>query len=418
MNPLPISKGLETAARWSAIALCFAIPVSTPATSILLVLAVVFATLSKDCLKRYTEILSRQPAQIFLALYVMMLLAATYGMGTTDENLNYLRKYLGLLLLLPLMTIFPDVRSLRLALTSFGAALVLTLILSYLFWLSILPAPWTVAGHVFDTSPDNPIVFKLHITHGFFMAFGVFLFAIAAMQAKQRSVQRSLWLITLLAAFNVLFMVKGRTGYVVIMLLAVYLFHFRFGRKGLLIGAVAVLVLAGAGYELSSGLHQRIDTGITEAEHWQSGKERVDSIGTRLDFYYTTLKIIRQHPLLGVGIGGFPAAYEEMVKGTPVIPTTNPHNQYLLIAAQTGLVGLALLLALHVIIWVKAAKLSPPYNLIARGLIIAYVVGNLFNSFLLDFSERILFVVLCAALFGPLMTRSNANVSSVLSASP
>ena len=85
-----------------------------------------------------------------------------------------------------------------------------------------------------------------------------------------------------------------------------------------------------------------------------------------------------------------------------MLPSNNPHNQYLLIMAQLGLAGLAALIFLYVTYWRQAARLATPYQQIARGLLLAMLVGNLFNSFMLDFSERLFFAWISGVLFAEL----------------
>jgi O-antigen ligase len=68
---------------------------------------------------------------------------------------------------------------------------------------------------------------------------------------------------------------------------------------------------------------------------------------------------VREHPWLGGGTRGFVTAYRDKVRGTGLPEANNPHNQYLLTAAQLGLVGLAALLAMFFVMWRQAARLEP-----------------------------------------------------------
>ena len=59
--------------------------------------------------------------------------------------------------------------------------------------------------------------------------------------------------------------------------------------------------------------------------------------------------------------------------------------------AQYGLPGLVLLLGLYGASARQAIRHPPPFAMLAVGVLLAYAAGNLFNSFMLDFSERICF---------------------------
>ena len=121
-----------------------------------------------------------------------------------------------------------------------------------------------------------------------------------------------------------------------------------------------------------------------------------------MEFYRSSVNIIREHPLFGAGTGSFPAVYAATVAGKHMEDTVNPHNEYLLIAIQIGLVGLASLIGLFSLQWRLAARLEPLYRDLARGLVLVFVIGCLFNSLLLDHTEGLLFAWATGLLFAGL----------------
>jgi O-antigen ligase len=111
--------------------------------------------------------------------------------------------------------------------------------------------------------------------------------------------------------------------------------------------------------------------------------------------------MISRRPLIGAGTGGFEAAYTEQVKGTGTLPSKNPHNQYLLITGQLGVIGLVAFVGLLVVAWRGANRLPTVLEQdMARGLVLAMASGCLFNSLLLDHTEGMLFCWLLAVLYG------------------
>jgi O-antigen ligase len=117
-----------------------------------------------------------------------------------------------------------------------------------------------------------------------------------------------------------------------------------------------------------------------------------------MNYYKTTAAIIRDHPVLGVGTGGFTIAYREKIRGTDLPESNNPHNQYLLTAAQLGAVGLLALIAMFAVMWWQAGRLEPPARVAARGVVLTIAVGSLLNSFLIDHTEGILFAWMAGVL--------------------
>ena len=99
-------------------------------------------------------------------------------------------------------------------------------------------------------------------------------------------------------------------------------------------------------------------------------------------------------------------AYADQTNGTGLEPSVNPHNEYLLIGVQTGLVGLVLLLHLFWQHWRLAPRLATPLEThLARGLLLTIAVGCLFNSLLLDHTEGLLFAWMTGLLYGGLQVR-------------
>jgi O-antigen ligase len=231
------------------------------------------------------------------------------------------------------------------------------------------------------------------------MALAAFLFAQMAQRAQDARMRFFWWAACAAAAANVLLLARSRTGYVVLAFL-VGLFLFHKARKGSLIAATVIVAASGSLYMLSPGIRDRIDLAIDEAVAWQHGSTIQTSTAIRLNGIATSLKIVREHPLLGVGVRGFPEAYRQQVSGTGLEPTLNPHNQYFLTAAHSGLLGLGALLFLFWQIWRHAVRIADPsHALLARALVLTMAVGCLLNSLLIDHTEGLLFVWMTGLLF-------------------
>lgn len=369
---------------WALTGIGFFLPISTGLTNLMLLLFLIAWLLSGHWAEKWHALQHSPAALVCLAFFGLVLVGTQYGEKSADTQ--YALKY-AVVLLVPLaLSSGLRTREIWCSVAGFCGAMVLTLVLSYAIWFGLLPE-----GVFKNIGADNPVVFKLHITHSFFMALAACFLYFAA--STQKGPRRYLLLgIAALAVINVLLMVKGRTGQITLLILGIYIFHCRFRRHGLWAGTLAALIVFSSLYFLSQPFKNRINIALTEAAQWETHKgDEKSSIGTRLDFYTNTYAIIRQHPLIGVGTEGFPHAYKQQVEGMPIPPTENPHNQYLLLAAQLGILGLLALLSLHFIFWSQARRLTAPFACIGGGVILAYLVGNLFNSLLIDFSERILF---------------------------
>ena len=160
----------------------------------------------------------------------------------------------------------------------------------------------------------------------------------------------------------------------------------------------------------SRRLHERVNVVLAELSAWQPNHEnQKSSTGTRLNYYYNTIQIIEKNPLVGVGSGGFEQAFKEQIQGTNLLTVANPHNEYLLITAQTGVIGLAFLLYLFYTVWHCAPLLNTKLQQdAARGLVLAYMVNCTFNSALHDHVDGLFFSWMAAVLFAGLIRKIRA----------
>jgi O-antigen ligase len=274
------------------------------------------------------------------------------------------------------------------AILTLAVSLVVTLVLSLVLGLGVPPTGW-----VTSCDPSNPCVFKKHTTHNVLMAFGALLFVMLAWKSRDQWVRWGWGLASLLAAGNVLLMVHGRTGYVVLAGLAILAFYVTLGWRGILAAIVALGVSFSAAYQVSSSFHERVSLAVSSATQWNPKVAVVeDPVGWRLEFFYHTAEIIQDHPLMGVGTGGFVQAYRARTEHAGLEVPPHPHNQYLFIMAQVGVIGLGLLLWLFLQQWRSASLAGDAmYGFLAKGLVVTIAVGCFFNPFLVDHTEKLFY---------------------------
>jgi O-antigen ligase len=398
MRSAALAVSADRLARYAAIAIGFSLPLSTALDNVLLGLLLLGWLLGGRFQEKGALIRRNPVALSALALFGLAMIGLCWGDGPLSDGLVYLKKYSNLIVIALLVTVFTRLEDRTRALHAFAAALILSLVLSFALWLRWLPAVKPVVGDALD-----PTVFKTHIGHSILMAFGALLFALFAHDARRRG-WRLLWaVLAVAAAANVLMMVRGRTGYVLVAAFAVLLPYTLMRWKGVALAAALIAVGFGTTYALSPRFHQRIDMISSEARSWQPGTITDNSIGVRLEFYRNTLEIIREHPVIGVGTSGFAKAYDEKIRGKDLYATRNPHNLYLLVAAQYGILGLCLLFFLFVQQWRCSAKLMlPTHQALARAAVMTLALGGLCNSMIIDHTESLFFAWMSGLLFAGL----------------
>jgi len=391
----------DRAAQWATVALGLSIPVSVAIDNVLLVVVLASWLASGFWRAKWDAVRGNRIALAALALFGLLAIGTLYGEPHPGDARLYLGKYLDLLFIPVFAFVLRDAAVRRRALYALAASLALVLAMSYMIRAGLVPPVPGLHGN-----PQNPVFLKYSLTHNVMMAFGAFLFTQLAIAAASRQM-RLLWgTLAAAAAVNVTFMVPGATGYLVLGLLALYLGYTWRGWRGLGwmagAGVAAVLLLA----SIPGPFQQRIEQTQREVAEWKPGRTDLkSSFGARLDFYRNSLAILREHPLAGVGTGGFPKAYADRVRGTEAYLARNPHNEYFLVAIQVGMSGVLALLYLFWAQWRFAPQLASPLEChLARGLVLMVAAGCLLNSLLLDHTEGLLYAWLTGLLFAGLQS--------------
>lgn len=399
----------------SVAAIGLSVPISTALDNFLLAVLLLGSAFNTTAVRRV--LLTNPVARAAWFLFGGLLLAVCYGATQMREALDVLGKYVDLAFVPLFMVLFASAGTRRWAERAFMVAMGITLLFSYLLGLQVIGAQSWMSGM---GSSANPVIFHSHITQNNMMAFAAFLAVLKCRDALNVKLRMAWAVFALLAAGNVLFMVQGRTGYLILLLLLCWFVWTSLARnavqrgvnwgwrQGLIVGAASVLLMASA-YLVSPRLHDRISLVAAEVHAWQPNQQDLSSSsGTRLNFYYNATQIVADHPIFGVGTGGFEAAFSEQTKGTNLATTPNPHNEFLLISAQLGLPGLLLLCYLFATLWQHAPRLDTPFAQdAARGLVLAYVVNCALNSALHDHADGLFFAWMAALLFSTLRHRQH-----------
>lgn len=383
-------------ARGAAILAAAALPFSTAATNVLIGL-VLLAWLLSGRLSQMIAAAARHPvAAGAAAVLCYVLLAMLWSDAAAGERTEAILGYRKLLLLVVLIPLFDTPRRRAALLFTFLGALAAMLL-------------WSIATYfgVGGLTPDplqGAIVKRNHITHGFMMALLAFAMATLAMNEPRPAWRAAQWTVAALALVNMMVMTRGRTGWLIALSLLVLAAVLRARWKGAAAAAVAVVLLGTAAYTTVPAVHERV--AAVSADFTEMARGNVGtSTGIRLHFYQRALAIVREHAAFGAGTGAWKVEYERRSADDPaelrhVVGFGNMHSDYLTTAVQFGLVGVLLHLGLVVGVYVLAGRLPGPDMWMARALVVGYAVGALFNSFLLDFGEGHVVVLLLVALFG------------------
>lgn len=266
---------------------------------------------------------------------------------------------------------------------------------------------WIGAASHFDPA----FVFRSPPTQG--MIFAVAAFLSGWLASKQTSSRRAFGLYALAVAFtlNIVFITSGRSGYIVFLVLLVWCFWLSFGFKGLFGGVTVAAALSIMAFVGSPSVHSKVMMAVTEAQTYKTSPVET-SIGRRMVMLETTLEMVRDHPLVGIGTGAYKNHFSEIAQkkytGWRAEPFDDPHNQYLFVWTENGLIGLATFLYMLLVLFRQCAA-GGVYGRLAAGCLLAWAATSFFSGHFRTFPEG----HLIAFIVGVLMVNRNPAEKSM-----
>jgi O-antigen ligase len=151
-------------------------------------------------------------------------------------------------------------------------------------------------------------------------------------------------LILLLTLLNVFFVMTGRSGFVAMLIFISMAVWWKLPRRSrwLVLGlpiALTILMMI-----ISPRFQARTTQVLYDVQTYQQGSIEA-SQAQRLDYWHRSLLAVQEKPLIGHGVGSWRMNYHRL-GGMQADAPSNPHQQYLLWAVESGLIGTALFLTI------------------------------------------------------------------------
>jgi O-antigen ligase len=201
-----------------------------------------------------------------------------------------------------------------------------------------------------------------------------------------------------------MFITGGRAGQVVFFVMIVLLFFQHYQKKTLAL-VVSTVVVSGiffSAYQSSEIFQQRVDQTVNEALNPNLWSGSRSSIGDRFVFAMNSWEMFKESPIVGIGTGDFPNEYKKVnALNTPdSLDTVNPHNMYILVLTQLGILGLISFLSIFYF-QLQFAKVNKSTFLKNTGIAlpILFLVIMLSDSYLLGHFTTFLFVFFSSFLY-------------------
>jgi O-antigen ligase len=253
-----------------------------------------------------------------------------------------------------------------------------------------------------------------------FLICGFGALGYAALSGKDRNFW--IWRVAILALgtlflVNFAFVIASRAALAIAPVLLVLL-GWRLLRWRGAVAAVLIAVMLGAAVWFAAPvLRARVQASITELQEYRGAGEAT-SIGEHLAFLEESRTIIASAPIIGHGTGSIAEEFAGVTAGktgAAAKATVNPHNQTFAIAIQLGLVGALALWAM----WIAHLALFRGPSIAAWfGLLVVVenILSSVAHSHLFDFNSGWLYVFGTGVLGGMILRERGCEANKIFSA--
>jgi len=191
------------------------------------------------------------------------------------------------------------------------------------------------------------------------------------------------WLVRLVITamvLNMIFVMSGRTGYIVFLVIIAYELQKLLPSRWKLIAFLSPVILSAIFYSVSPVFHKRIAEINSNTEIYFENDliSSGTSEGQRLDMWKQTSLGIFKKPILGYGVGSMPDLYKAedgLIKNA----VSQPHQQYLFWWAEFGLIGLIIMLGFFFVLYKDSRILDLQARSALLSVITVLFVMGLFN---------------------------------------
>jgi O-antigen ligase len=329
---------------YTTITLAFLIPLAKGIISSFTILLALIWLIEGDYKRKLHEVISSKLLLAFLAFLAFSFLSILWS-DNLHTAFNVAKKDIFWLIIFILATSLKK-EHIQPVIMAFIAGMLVSEIIAYGVFLEL----WTFK----QATPQNPAPFMNHIDYSVYMAFSAILLLNRIFSNHYSNREKIIFTILFLTVIGNLFLTKGRTGQLALLISIVVMsiIHFKLSFKALALSIFLIFALFTSAYNLSNSFKERTNAAYDNIQKI-SNLDFHSPFGLRAAYWITTYNIVKENPVIGVGLGDYIDEtkkeielndypyFDDYVK--TFLSEHNPHNQYLLVTLQMGVIGLFLL---------------------------------------------------------------------------
>ena len=308
------------------ILLGFTFPLSISISSILIILLAILLLFQEDIRGKIKKVISSKWMISILALLFLYYISPLFFGFFTDTS--WVLKRVSLLLILPILYSFSfSQKTINLSVFAFLSSMFLSSVIALADNYEIIQFTknWTWSA------------FLQYTEHNVFLAIALLLSFYTLFRVKLSLFNRNILLVFILTFLFSLFTEGGKAGQLVfiISIILFFIFHFKDKRTLMFFSVLSIFIFSVVIYHASPIVKKRFTHEI------KSIRSAEPSFRNNLFIY--SVDLIQENPIIGYGTGSFTDVFKEVNKSTKRTVDYShktPHNNYLYIWFELGIIGL------------------------------------------------------------------------------
>jgi O-antigen ligase len=315
----------------------FSLPVGTAPLTICSLASLAIWLLSGNCYRNRSDWMGQDWLMPLTALIILPWIGILWSSASFSQALKFAERSHYWLFAFVAARVMTTERALQNVLACFVSGTVFIAIVRFLHFCGIIPR----------TTYLHKAFYNSYINYSLLIVIAVALLAYF-FTVMPTTFNRCAIVVLMLGLVLELSQLNGRSGYLALVLLSPWIGYTMFGKKSLIPFCCGMIVLC-ALMSASQRVRDRVTQIPSEIKQFQlEGRSSVialegtpfeSSVGMRLVMWSDALRIFQNHPLLGAGTGAY---LNEAKVVNPANKRHHPHNSFLYIAANYGLLGIGL----------------------------------------------------------------------------
>ncbi|MCK5677287.1 MAG: O-antigen ligase family protein [Flavobacteriaceae bacterium] len=392
----------------------FMLPLSRATNSLFIVLFILLLLLQGNY-KKHFERVKESPLAITILFFMGFTIFSLLWTEDLGFGLNNKRLYI------PWIAIFAIALNVKKEqIFSIISAFIIGMIVSELLSYGMFFELWQIRGH----GKEYPSPFMMHIDYSIFLAFTAIILLNRLLSKRYSKKEKLIILFFFITITGNLFINEGRTGHLAFLvgIFATVFIHYKINLKSILASFVLIIVIFNSAYTFSDKFQTRFHAAQSDIEKIMKGQLN-SSWGMRVAMYFVAADIVKENPLIGVGVGDYKIAAEKALEKNDhgfskevveFIPKYHFHSQYLNILVQSGILGLLIFL----MIFYQFAKLSisdPELKELSLLIIIVMMTAFIAEPLLLKQFTNVLFILFAGLFLGASLNSRSVSENNKIS---